>query len=234
MPPHRRSRAARGRLPGPDSGRELSIGSLVNHPHAGTCNQELAMRTPWLGALAACVGLGLGASIGLAQEQSPQEQGEQPFKQVRLTEKHVKGYISAQKELAPLASRLEGAGDKLDPALQSELQKIAKNNGFSTLDELGEVGANISWVLAGLDPETGRFTEPPDLIRKGMVDIKQDTKMSKEDKDQALSEMQEALKSAAPLQFKENVTLVKRYRKELDQAIGQDEPATEQQEPAKK
>jgi hypothetical protein len=190
------------------------------------------MRLHWLAAVAVFAGLGLATSTGLAQGQ-PQQEGEQPFKQLRLTEKHVKGYISAQKDLAPLADKLEETGDKFDPALQSQLQQIARSNGFSTLDELGEVGANISWVLAGLDPQTGQFTEPPDLIRKGMDEVKRDTKLSKEEKDQALSEMQEALKTAAPLQFKENVTLVKRYRKDLDQVLGR-EPANDGQEPAKK
>jgi hypothetical protein len=33
--------------------------------------------------------------------------------------------------------------------------------------------------------------------------------------------MQEALKVAAPLRFKENVALVKKYQKELDQVLGQ-------------
>ena len=52
-----------------------------------------------------------------------------------------------------------------------------------------------------------------------MDEIKQDKQMSQQDKDQALSEMQEALKNASPLQFKENVVLVKKYQKELDQVL---------------
>jgi hypothetical protein len=43
--------------------------------------------------------------------------------------------------------------------------------------------------------------------------------------------LQEALKSAAPLQFKENVAVVKKYRKELDQVTPQE---AEKQEPGKK
>jgi hypothetical protein len=189
------------------------------------------MKTAWLGILAAFAALGLFAASGMAQGQAQQE-GEQQFKQVRLTEKHIKGYISAQKQLAPLASKLEGADDKADPALEGQLQQIAKSNGFSGVDELAQVGANISIVLAGLDPQTGQFTEPPDLIRKEMEQVKQDAQMSQEDKSQALSEMQEALKTATPLQFRENVTLVKKYQKELDQAGGQ-EPQ-QQQRPGKK
>jgi hypothetical protein len=136
------------------------------------------MRTMWLRMLAAIAGLGLLACSGLAQGEA---QGEQQFKEVKLTDKHIQGFISAQKQIAPLSSKLEGSGGKPDPALQSQLQQIAKSNGFSTVDELGEVGANISLVFAGLDPQTGQFTEPPDLIRKEMEEVKQDQQLSQKD-----------------------------------------------------
>lgn len=196
------------------------------------------MRTKWLGTLAGLVGFCVFAVSGVAQSQR-QDDGGQGLKQMRLTEKQIQGFISAQKQLAPLSSKLDASGDKPDPALQSEIEQIAKNNGFSTLDELGDVGANISMVLAGLDPKTGKFTELPDLIRKDMEDLKQNKQMSQKDKDEALSDMQQALKTAAPLQFKENVALVKKYQKELDQALAQDQekqegPAKKQEVPAKR
>jgi hypothetical protein len=191
------------------------------------------MRTAQLWACAAFAGLCLFLSSGLVQGQGQaQQEGAQRFKQVRLTDKDIQGFISAQKQLAPLSSRLEAAGDKVDPELQKQVEQIAKSNGFPTAQKLGEVGANISLVLDGLDPQTGKFTEPPDMIRREMEQIKQDKEMSQEDKTQALSEMQEALKTAAPLQFKENVALVKKYQKELDQVIER-EPA-QKQEPEKK
>jgi hypothetical protein len=161
-----------------------------------------------------------------------QGESEQQFKQMKLTEKQIQSFISAQKRLAPLSGKLEASGDKPDPALQNQVEQIAKSSGFATLDEFGDVSANISLVLAGLDPKTGQFTEPPDLIRKDIEEIKRDTKMSQKDKDQALSDMQAALRIAAPIQFKENVALVKKYQTELDQVLGQ-EPRT-QQEPPKK
>jgi hypothetical protein len=199
---------------------------------------ELVMRTMWLATLAGLVGLGLFAVSGMAQSQKPNEDG-QKFKQMKLTEKQVQSFISAQKQLAPLSSKIEASGDKPDPALESELEQIAKKNGFSTLDELGDVSANISMVLAGLDSKTGKFTELPDLIKKDMEELRQNKEMSQKDKDEALSDMREAMKTAAPLQFKENVAVVKKYQKELDQAFGQEQekqqgPAKKQEAPAKK
>jgi hypothetical protein len=176
------------------------------------------MKTTWRGTLAAVAVVGLLASSAMAQGQK-QGDSQSQLKQVKLTDKQVQGFISAQKELAPLSSKLEGAGDKPDPVLQTQLDQIAKKNGFSSADELDDVAANISVVLSGLDPKSGQFTEPPDQIKKDMEEVKRDTQMSQKDKDQALSEMQEALKTAAPLKFKENVALVKKYQKELDAAL---------------
>jgi hypothetical protein len=175
------------------------------------------MKTTWRATFAAAAMIGLLASSAMAQGQK-QGDSEPQLKQMKLTDKQVQGFISAQKELAPLSSKLEGAGDKPDPALQTQLDQIAKKNGFSSAQELDDVGANISVVLSGLD-ESGQFTEPPEQIKKGMEEIKRDTQMPQKEKEQALSEMQEALKTAAPLKFKENVALVKKYQKELDAAL---------------
>jgi hypothetical protein len=195
------------------------------------------MRIMWLWAFAIFAGLGLFLSSGLAQGQAQQQsqapqEAQQPLKQVRLTDKDIQNFISAQKQLAPLSSKFEAAGDKPDPELQKQVEQIAKNSGFPTVEKLGEVSNNISLVLAGLDPQTGKFTEPPDVIRQEMEEIKQNKDISQEDKTQALADMQEALKVAAPLQYKENIALVKKYQKELDQVLER-EPA-QQQEPAKK
>ena len=187
------------------------------------------MRTIWLGKLAVLAGLALFAASAIAQSQKD-GQDQSQVKQIKLTEKQVRDFISAQKQLAPLASKLESAADKPDPALQKQVEQITKSNGFSTLDEFDDVAANISLVLGGLDPQ-GQFTEPPDQIKKDIDELKQDKQLSQTDKDQALAEMQEALKSAAPLQFKENVAVVKKYQKELDQVTPQE---AEKQEPGKK
>src|SRR5262245_28798345 len=191
---------------------------------------ERTMRTIWLGKLAVLAGLALFAAPAIAQGQKDSQEQRQ-LKQIKLTEKQVRDFISAQKQLAPLASKLEGAGDKPDPALQKQIEQIAKSNGFSTLDEFDDVAANISLVLAGLDPQSGQFTEPPEQIKKEINELKQDKQMSQKDKDQALGEMQEALKRAAPLQFKENVAVVKKYQKELDEVSP---PEADKQEPGKK
>lgn len=191
---------------------------------------ERTMRTNSLAKLAVLAGLALFAASAIAQSQKD-GQDQQELEQIKLSEKQVKDFISAQKQLAPLASKLENADDKPDPGLQSQVEKIAKSNGFSTLDEFDNVAANISMVLAGLDPQTGQFTEPPEQIKRDIDELKQDKQMPQKDKDQALAEMQEALKKAAPLKFKENVAVVKKFQKEFDQIAPQE---ADKQEPGKK
>ena len=179
------------------------------------------MRTMWRGRLAILAMLAFFAPAAVAQSQNDG----QPIKQIKLTDKQVQNFISAQKQLAPLASKLEAAGDKPDPELQSQLEKIAKGAGFSSLDDFDDVAANVSLVLSGLDPKTGQFTEPPEQIKKDMEEVRQDKQMPQKDKEQVLAEMQEALKTAAPLQFKENVAVVKKFQKELDQLAPPEAPA---------
>src|SRR5688572_3547876 len=63
----------------------------------------------------------------------------QDIKQMKLTDKQVQGFIASQKDLAAISGKLQTAGDKPDPALQAELEAIAKKHGFSSFAELDDV-----------------------------------------------------------------------------------------------
>jgi hypothetical protein len=141
------------------------------------------------------------------------------FKQVALTEKNVQGFIAAQKDLGEISGKLQSSGDKPDPKLQAELEAIAKKHGFASFEELDDIAANISMVMAGIDPETGAFTDPVDAIKKEMEEIKGDKSIPDKDKKQMLDEMEDALKMTPPLKYPANVELVKKYRAEIDKAL---------------
>lgn len=141
------------------------------------------------------------------------------FKQVQLTEKTVQGFIAAQKDLAAMASKLQAAGDKPDPKLQAELEGVATKNGFTNFADLDDTAANISMVMAGLDPQSGEYVDPVEAIKKEMEEIKKDDKIPEKDKKQMLEEMDQALKTTPPLQFKDNVALVKKFQKEIEKAL---------------
>jgi hypothetical protein len=198
------------------------------------------MKTKWLAALAVLLGLGLAVPLGTARSDTPEQgQGLLRFKQQKLTKTDMQRFIAAQKQLAPLSGKLAASGEKADPTLHKQVEQIARSSGFSTIEELGNVTANVSLVLAGLDAQTGQFTEPPDLIKKEIDAVKQNQDLSQEDRNQAVAEMEQALKTAAPLQYKENVAMVQKFQRELDQVLAPEQqdqqgPAEKQQDPATK
>jgi hypothetical protein len=114
---------------------------------------------------------------------------------------------------------MQSAGAEPDPALQAELQEIAKKNGFSNFAELDDVAANISLVMAGLDTETGNFVDPVDGLRKQLQDVQNDKTMPETDKKQLVDELTEAIETTPKLEYKENIDIVKAHRAEIEKAL---------------
>ena len=164
---------------------------------------------------AAAISLAVGLAITPVHAQATAAD----FKQVQLSDKSVQGFIAAQKDLAAMASKLQAAGDKPDAKLQAELESVATRNGFASFAELDDTAANISMVMAGLDPQSGDYIDPLEAIKKEMEEIKKDDKIPEKDKKQMLDEMEQALKTTPPLQYKENVAVVKKFQKEIEKAL---------------
>jgi hypothetical protein len=144
----------------------------------------------------------------------------QDVKQIKLTEKQVQSFIAAQKDVGPILEKIQGATtDQLDPKLQAQLEAAVKKNGFKDMAEYDDVAANISMVMAGIDPQTKAFTDPQTAIKKEIADVTADKTMSAEEKKQVLEELNEALKAAQPIQFPSNIDLVKKYYDQLETAL---------------
>ena len=141
--------------------------------------------------------------------------GAQEVKQIKLTDAQVSNFIKAQSDLAAIASKIQAAGETADPALQAELEGIAKKHGFESFAELDDVAANISIVMAGLDTQTGEFTDPVEALQKELDDVKKDESIPDADKKQLVDELSEAIKTTPPLQNKENIEVVKTHRAEI-------------------
>jgi succinate dehydrogenase/fumarate reductase flavoprotein subunit len=168
-----------------------------------------------LAVLAAVVGLALA---GPAVAQAPA--GGDTFKQIKLTDAQVKGFIAAQQEMASLAQQQGNQPtDKPDPKVQAQLDAIAKKHGFQSFVDFDDIAFNISMVMGGLDPQTGVFTDPVASIKKEIADIQGDKSIPEKDKKQILDELSEALKHTPPLQHPENVEVVKRHRVELEKVL---------------
>jgi len=144
----------------------------------------------------------------------------QAVKQIKLSEAQVEGFIAAQKDMAAVTEKMQGeASDKPDPKVQAELENVAKKHGFASFGEYDEVAANISMVMAGIDPQSRTFTDPKVAIQKEIDEVTSDKSIPDKEKKQMLEELNEALKTAQPIQNTDNIELVKRYYDKIDAVL---------------
>ena len=158
--------------------------------------------------------------FGLAHSPVQVFAAEEQFKQVKLSEQMVSGFIAAQKDMAEFAQKSNAQpSDKPDPKIQSELDAIAKKHGFVGFADFDDVAFNISMVMGGLDPQSGTFPDPIAAIKKEIEEITADKSIPEKDKKQMLDELAEALKNTPPLKFPENVELVKKFRTDIEKVL---------------
>jgi hypothetical protein len=133
----------------------------------------------------------------------------QEMKQIKLTEKHIQGFMAAANDMVKV---YDGANpDKPDPKVEAQAAAVAKKNGFASLAEYDDASANISMIMSGIDPQTKKFTEPSEQIKKEIAALKADKSVPEAEKKEDLAQLEAALKSAKPVQFKENIALVLKH-----------------------
>jgi hypothetical protein len=74
---------------------------------------------------------------------------------------------------------------------------------------------NIAMIMYGIDPQTKKFTEPSEQIKKEIDGLKADNSVPEAEKREGLLQLEAALKHAKPVQFKENIALVLKYFDQL-------------------
>ena len=87
--------------------------------------------------------------------------------------------------------------------------------GMASLAQYDDVLTNITMIMSGIDPQTKKFTEPPEQIKKEIAALKADKSVPEADKKEDLAQLEAALKNAKPVQFKENIALVLKYFDQL-------------------
>jgi hypothetical protein len=147
----------------------------------------------------------------------------QEVKQIKLTEKHVQGFIAVSEDLAKLYD--DANPDKPDPKLEAQAEALVKKNGFANLAEYDDVSMNIAMIMSGIDPQTRKFTEPPEQIKRQIDAIRSDKSVPEGEKKEDLAQFGTALKNAKPVQFKENIGLVLKYFDKLAELMHEQEPA---------
>ena len=137
----------------------------------------------------------------------------QEVKQIKLTEKHIQGFMAAYDDIAKL---YYGANpDKRDPKVDAQAAAVAKKNGFASLAQYEDVSTNITMIMSGIDPQTKKFTEPPEQTKREIAALKADKTVPEAEKKDELAELEAALNTAKPIQFKENIALVLKYYDKL-------------------
>jgi hypothetical protein len=162
----------------------------------------------------------IAAVVALAAAHLSSPATAQTIKQIKLSDKQVDGFIAAQKDMAAITEKMQGStSDKPDPKIQAELESVAKKHGFKDFAEYDDVAANISMIMAGIDPQTKEFTEPQIAIKKEIEEVTADKSIPEKEKKQMLEELNEALKSAAPIQNPSNIELVKKYFDKIEAVL---------------
>jgi len=141
------------------------------------------------------------------------------LKQIRLTEKQVEGFISAQKDMFAITKKMLGASDKPDANIQAQLEAAAKKQGFKDLDEYDDVAFNISLIMTGIDPQTKKYTDPSVEIQQEIAEITANPTMSAEEKKQVLDQLNQDLKAAVPIEYPSNIDLVLQYYDKIETAL---------------
>ena len=136
----------------------------------------------------------------------------QEGKQIKLSDKHIQGLMAAYEDMAKL---YDDANPEPDPKVEAQAEAVAKKNGFASLDEYDDVSFNIEMIVSGIDPQTKKFTEPPEQIKKEIAALKADKTVPEAEKKDELAELEAALNTAKPIQFKENIALVLKYYDKL-------------------
>jgi len=137
----------------------------------------------------------------------------QEGKQIKLSDKHIQGFMAAYEDMAKL---YESANqDKPDAKVEAQAAVIAKKNGFASLAEYDGAWTSISMIMSGIDPQSKKFTEPPAQIKNEIAALKADKSVPEGEKKEGLAQLEAALKNAKPIQFKENIALVLKYFDQL-------------------
>jgi hypothetical protein len=165
------------------------------------------------------------SAMAQAKDAAPPAQAGQPsqLKQVALTEKQVNGVLAAQKEMNPITDKLPDNAQP-DAKVMAQLEGIAKKSGFASFDEYNNVIDNITLVMGGIDPATKKYVGSEAVIKSQIAQVEADKKMPANDKKQALSDLNTALKAPEPqVENKGNIDLVVKNYDKLNDVLGADQ-----------
>ena len=152
-------------------------------------------------ATAALLVLSAPVGLGTAHAQdkggaAAQAEPPQP-KQVALTQKSLDGLIAAQKEIRDLEAKMPKDAKAPDPKMDSQIDAAVKKNGFASAADFADASYSVGVVLAGMDPDSGKYIGAEAATKKQVEEVKADKQMPPKEKKEALEELNEVLKAGA-------------------------------------
>jgi len=169
----------------------------------------------------ACIAVAAGA---LPADRAMAQQGatsSDAVKQIQLTDKQVEGVLAANSDMNAIFAKLP-EGSEPDQKALNQLDGVAKKYGFKDYAEYDEVTSNVNLVMGGFDAATKKYVGPDIVLKQQIADVQADKTMSAKDKKEALSELNDEIKSLAPLQFPQNATVVGKYYDKLSAVMAQE------------
>ena len=141
--------------------------------------------------------------------------------QIKLTEKQLEAFIATQKGVSAVVEKMQAAvfSDPVQSKYEAELERIVRKQGFKNFAEYELISANISLVMAAIDPQTKAFSDPHVAIKEEIENVRVDKMLPDRQKKQLLLELNEALKSVQPIEFPTNIELVRKYYDRIDVTI---------------
>jgi len=134
--------------------------------------------------------------------------------QIKLTEKHVEGFIAAKKDMSAVVEQvMQGTvfSDSDNAKYKSELKSIIKKHGFKNFAEYEAVTASFYSVMESIDPQTKVFTDLRTAIKRELVGVNSELNVPNSEKKRLRESLALAQRAARPIQFPTNIQLVQRY-----------------------
>ncbi len=170
--------------------------------------------------LSASVGFGVAHAQGKTDVAAPVE-GPQP-KQVTLSQKSLDGLIAAQQEIREVEAKMPADAKTPDPKMDAKIDAAVKKNGFAGASDFADASYSVGVVLAGIDPDSGKYIGAEAATKKQIDEVKADKQMPPKEKKEALDELNEVLKAGAkdrPPQ--DNIDLVTANMAKLNEGLKQ-------------
>ncbi|MGF1650170.1 MAG: hypothetical protein ACFCUN_06955 [Hyphomicrobiaceae bacterium] len=170
----------------------------------------------WIASIGAVV---VALSTLLAPAASWSQDATSGFAQVELTDELIQKFIVMQQKINAMADEIEKAGDNAAEKLRDKLDAIASESGLGTFDDFDRVASSITLVVAGIDPDTRAYSDPRKDMAADIEDIKADTSLNKEERDELIKDLEEAIANTPDVAYPVNIELVRKFINEIEAVL---------------